>query len=280
MSLEGLKAFFEIGGVVLLAATFIFGAGALFVNGRINRIASAQLEDFKLKFEGEQQKTARAQREAAEAKALAGGFERDIATANKAAAEANERAAKAQASLGLAEQHAAEANTKAEGFRRDIAIANVSAASANETAERERLARLQLEAKLADRVLTADGQAHLAGLAREFPNGIHLDVCIFGGTLEVANIARAIIGSLNGWTIRLWRISGGAAARGTLIATSPSATDTDREAAQRLIVALNSAGIGAENWKYDDLVKAANSGMRNGPGGLVDAPILMVIGTK
>jgi hypothetical protein len=32
MSLEGWKALFEIGGVVLLLLTFAFGAGALFVN--------------------------------------------------------------------------------------------------------------------------------------------------------------------------------------------------------------------------------------------------------
>jgi hypothetical protein len=52
-----------------------------------------ELADFKIKFEGEQQKTARAQQEAAEAKALAGGFERDIALANEKSGEANERAA-------------------------------------------------------------------------------------------------------------------------------------------------------------------------------------------
>jgi hypothetical protein len=201
---------------------------------------------------------------------------------NKAAGEANERAGKAQASLASAEQQAAEANAKAEKFRLDIATANKAAAEANETAEKERLARIQLEASLADRVLTPDAQSQLARLANEFPNGIHLDVCTFGGTLEVANISQSIIQSLNksGWTIRVWQVTGGAAARGILIGTSPSATDTDREAAQRLIAVLRSAGIDAGDWKYDDLVKAANSGMRSGPGGAVDAPILAVIGTK
>ncbi len=130
MSLEAWKSFFEIGGVVLLAATFVFGAGALIVNNRINVIASRELDDFKLRFEGEQQKTAHAQQEAAEAKALAGGFEKDIAIANKAAAEANERATKAQANLALAERQAAEANAKAESSRLDIAKANEGAAQA------------------------------------------------------------------------------------------------------------------------------------------------------
>jgi len=93
MPLEFWKSFWEIGGVVLLAGTFLFGAGALIVNGKINVKAAKELADFKIKFEGEQQKTAHAQQEASEAKAVAGGFERDIASANKEAAEANERSA-------------------------------------------------------------------------------------------------------------------------------------------------------------------------------------------
>jgi len=109
MSLEGWKAFFEIGCVVLLLLTFAFGAGALIVNNRLNAIQAKELGDFKIKFEGEQQKTARAQKEAAEAKQIAGGFERDISTAN---------------------QRAAEANAKAEEFRLDIARANERAAEA------------------------------------------------------------------------------------------------------------------------------------------------------
>jgi hypothetical protein len=92
MSLEVLKSVFEIGGVALLALTFIFGAGALIVNNRLSVIQSQELDDFKLRFEGEQQKTALAQKEAAEAKSLAGRFERDISLANQKAAEASERA--------------------------------------------------------------------------------------------------------------------------------------------------------------------------------------------
>jgi hypothetical protein len=186
----------------------------------------------------------------------------------------------AKADVAKAEARSAEAAAKAEQFRLAIAQANQQAAEANRIAEQERLARLRLEASLADRVLTPDAQAQLATVEKEFPNGIRLDICAFGGTLEVANIAQAIIGSLNGWTIRQWQVTGGAAARGILIGTSPSATDTDREAAQRLIAALNSAGIDAGNWQYDELAKPADSGMRTGPEGAVNAPILMVIGTK
>jgi hypothetical protein len=130
MSLEGLKAFFEIGGVVLLLFTFAFGAGALIVNNRLNAIQAKELGDFKIKFEGEQQKTALAQKEAAEAKQIAGGFEIAISTANR---------------------EAAEANAKAEGFRLDIANANERAASAEQRAAE---ATLELARFKAPRSLT------------------------------------------------------------------------------------------------------------------------------
>lgn len=60
MSLEGLKSVFEIGGVVLLGLTFVFGAGALITSNRINALQSKELGEFKLK-------TAEAQAEAANA---------------------------------------------------------------------------------------------------------------------------------------------------------------------------------------------------------------------
>ena len=140
MSLEGWKAFFEIGGVVLLLLTFAFGAGALIVNNRLNAIQTRELGDFRIRFEEEQQKTALAQKEAAEAKQIAGGFETDISNAN---------------------QRAAEANAKAEGFRLDIAKANEHAAEASKVAEQEHLARVRIEEKLAGWKLDAGAQARI-----------------------------------------------------------------------------------------------------------------------
>jgi hypothetical protein len=213
---------------------------------------------------------------------LAGGFESDIATANRGAAEANERATKAQASLALAEQHAAEANTKAEGFRLDIAKANERAASANETAEREKLARLQLEARLADRVLTANAILALKDLATKSGNGVRIDICTFGGTLEVASIAESIRSPLaaGGADMRLWQVSGGSAARGILVGTKPGADQATRLIASDIVAIINGSGTGAVPWDFDVLTKTANSGMRNGPGQPVDAPILLIVGPK
>lgn len=67
MSLEGWKALFDAASVILLFLTFVSGAGALFISNRINVIQTKELEDFRLRIEGEQQKTAKVQREAAEA---------------------------------------------------------------------------------------------------------------------------------------------------------------------------------------------------------------------
>jgi hypothetical protein len=46
MSLEGWKALFEIGGVILLGLTFVFGAGALYFSNRVNAVQDAHLRQF------------------------------------------------------------------------------------------------------------------------------------------------------------------------------------------------------------------------------------------
>jgi hypothetical protein len=211
---------------------------------------------------------------------------KEAGDARKTAGEAQERAAKAEGHLAqanegaaLAEQHAAEANKTAESFRLDIAQANERAASANETAERERLARLQLEARLADRVLTPQGRSQLTRLAASFPKGTRIDICVFGETIEVANIAQSINKSLEdgGWTVRQWRVMSGGSVRGILVGTDPKADATTTRAASGIILALVSAGIGAGPWKFEELTVG---GMMVGPGEPMDAPIRMFIGSK
>jgi hypothetical protein len=63
MSLESWKDLFEIGGVVLVLLTFFCGAGALIANHKVNAKQARELNDFKVKIEQEQQKTAEAQTE-------------------------------------------------------------------------------------------------------------------------------------------------------------------------------------------------------------------------
>ena len=67
MSLEAWKTMFEYGGVMLLFFTFVFAAGAVITTNRINRVQAAELREFRSRIETEQQKTALAQKEKAEA---------------------------------------------------------------------------------------------------------------------------------------------------------------------------------------------------------------------
>jgi hypothetical protein len=267
-----------------LAATFVFGAGALIVNNRISAIKSGELADFQLRFEGEQQKTAHAQQEAAEAKALAGGFERDIATANRGAAEANERATKAQASLALAEQHSAEANAKAEGFRLDIAQANARAASANETAERERLARLQLEARLADRVITPDQKQRITEAFASM-GGQTVDVVIVGDTPEVSRTADAILGCLQsaGVLMNFFHPFGGGGAQGVVVGIRADAPEGDKQAGAQLVSILRETlggGVGSADSEKIVVSGTGTMGSTPGAGPVGKSPLRLQIAPK
>lgn len=64
MSLDAGKTFFEIGGVILLFLTFVFGVGVLLTGNQINARQAKELREFQLKLEGEQQRTADAQQKA------------------------------------------------------------------------------------------------------------------------------------------------------------------------------------------------------------------------
>lgn len=79
----------------------------------------------------------------------------EIAVLTKQAADANDRAAEAEA--------------LAKGFEAQIATAGTDAAQAKQKAESERLARTQLENKMKPRHLTAEQQAKLASLLADTP---------------------------------------------------------------------------------------------------------------
>jgi len=231
MTLEGWKAFFEIGGVVLLLFTFAFGAGALIVNNRLNATQAKELGDFRIKFEEEQQKTALAQKEAAEAKKIAGGFERDISTAN---------------------QRAAEANAKAEEFRLAIAAANERAAQA--TLE---LARLKTP-----RTLNHEQQKRISEQLKPF-SGTQFDVAL-NVEAEPQELLLRIENALKaaGWTEIDWKTGAGVAeinfsrkdhpqagivaVTGIIIQLHPEQAPELWPRAQALASALNAEGIFAK----------------------------------
>ncbi|HTC87522.1 MAG TPA: hypothetical protein VK686_04440, partial [Bryobacteraceae bacterium] len=159
-----------------------------------------------------------------------------------------------QQSLASAEQHAKEADAKAEGFRLDIAKANERAASANETAEKERLARLQLEARLADRVITPDQQRRITAAFK----GQQIEVSIFGDTHEIATFSGAIVVSIAkaediGMTIRR-PIGGSAAVHGVLVGVRPGADSVISDVAALFVRILQeTVGTGVGMWNFDEL---------------------------
>ena len=66
MLLEGWKALFEIGGVILLFLTFVFGAGALITSNRINSRQEVRLREFNKQLTDSQQEIGKAKERAAE----------------------------------------------------------------------------------------------------------------------------------------------------------------------------------------------------------------------
>src|SRR5260370_31379629 len=123
---------FELMVIVGVAGELVADGGIFLFSRHLQTISETE-------FVGLNKQAADAYKEAESARKEANSFERDIAQANERAAAANERAAKA-------EQHLGEANERA-------ANAEKQAAKSNEIAERERLARLQREARLAPRSL-------------------------------------------------------------------------------------------------------------------------------
>lgn len=63
LPLDWWKTFFEIGGVTLLFLTFVFGAGLLIVDRRINAIQAEELRQFDLKLSEQQERAAKAELE-------------------------------------------------------------------------------------------------------------------------------------------------------------------------------------------------------------------------
>lgn len=174
-----------------------------------------------------------------------------LATAKQAEAnlaEANERASQAG-------QKAAEASAKAEGFRLDIAKANERAAEANRMTESERLARLQLEARLADWRLTAEQQTRLISLLNPFP-GTDVDVVVFGDTAEIKTIGMIIVECIGkaGWQIHFGTPMGTPiVVKGILVGVRSDANTAISNAATTLISGLQSMGINAGSWDFNQM---------------------------
>jgi hypothetical protein len=136
-----------------------------------------------------------------------------------------------------------------------MAKANERAADANRMAEQERLARLQLEARLADRTLSPAQQAALTERLKAW-SGVTVDVIIWGDTPEITIISSQVLEVMRraNWTIQSGHAGGGGGAvRGILVGTSPDADANDIAASAALVSALQSAGLAAGSWKFAEM---------------------------
>jgi len=227
-----------------------------------------------------QRKTGFASERAASAFERAAKTEREASQENERAARAEQQAAEEDARAAKALEAAEVARKNAEGFQLQIAQANERAASANETAERERFARLQLEARLADRTLTPLQQTLL--VADLTPSsGTVIDIAIFGDSAEISGIGRLIVESLTraGWTVHFAAaMSGQATVKGILVGTRANSDQAITQASALLIRSLQKQNLSAGPWAFEQMTwPSAFMGTGNMK---YDAPIRMFIGSK
>lgn len=284
MPVEGLKSLFDWAAVILLFLTFASGAGVLITGNIINKRQAAQLRQFDSDLTGAKTKLGEQQERAADAEKALKGVEAKAEGFRLAIAQANERASKAQESLALAEHHSAEANAKAEGFRLDIARANERAASANETAERERLARLQLEARLADRVILAVQEQSLKTAFARL-KGQTVDVSVLGDTPEISQFSGTIMSRMRqaGVLLNATHPLGGTIARGVLVGVKPDASPEFKQTANELVAILQqSVGGGVALWDFGELIIGGISTGSSDQGATPEgqSPLRIVIGSK
>jgi hypothetical protein len=130
---------------------------------------------------------------------------------------------------------------------RAIAEANARAADANKIAEQERLARLQLEARLAPRSLSSEQSVDLISKLKNF-SGAEIDVCEYPNDFETARLTSQIVESLKAaaWTVNGFRplapttrIFAGLA----VLIDESTAVERERRAAQTLADALRSQAL-------------------------------------
>jgi hypothetical protein len=250
---------FELMVIVGVAGELIADGGIFLFSRQLQTISEAE-------FAGLNKQAADAYKEAESARKEADSFERDIAQANERAAAANERAAKA-------EQHLGEANERA-------ANAEKQAAKSNEIAERERLARLQLEARLAPRSLSPAQRDDLTNRLKPF-SGTGLDIFIYGDTSEMLSIGLTLasVATAAGWSVRTWGVSVEMVVTGVVVGTKSGADKGVHAAANALVLALNRNGINTSPGNVFDLPLP---GRLTGPPWDTNktAPIRMLIGSK
>jgi hypothetical protein len=225
------------------------------LNADNDSLVAADLKDKDLKIEQAKQAAAHANEGAEKAAS-------ELAGANARASEATARVKEAEAQVALAnaasrdavakvaeaQRASSEASAKAEGFRFDIAKANERAAEANRIAEGERLARVKIEERLADRAIN-ETQAHQFVSELKAFTSQEFAIVTYWEDREPLAISQKLADLLSeaGWKInqaKEWTgMFGGIT--GISVYVHPESSSKTREAANKLVSALNSIGLGA-----------------------------------
>lgn len=178
-----------------------------------------------------------------------------------------------------ADKQIASLTTEAAKAKEGIEVAKAQAAQANETAERERLARVQLEARLADRKLSQEEQARLISLLKPF-NSTEVDIVIFGDTTEIKSIGFILLDCLRkaGWNVHSATGGGGGnIVKGILVGVRSDADVTISNAARALFSGLQTFGIASGPWDFE---KMLISGVLFNSSITSKAPMRIFVGSK
>lgn len=224
--------------------------------GRVKEIQlNTELKSKDLQIAQLNKATAELDKTASDARERAGNAEAHLAEANARASEANARAKEAEAKVASADAASKDAVAKVASAEARIAEANRAAAEANVIAERERLARLQLEARLADRDLTPTQQNRIILALSKFPH-TNIDAVFWGDTFEIKQIGGSILECLRraGWTVNAESaLGGGGTVRGILVGVKPNSDSQTVEAANQLISQLQDSGLASGPWDFNKM---------------------------
>jgi len=204
---------------------------------------------------------------------------------NTAISKANAQAEEAKKESARANERAAEANKLAESFRLDIAKANERAASAKETAEKEPIARLKLEARLSDRVISEAQKTRLTAAFAAL-KARTVDVGMFGDNPDIANVNAAILRCLASAGVRVQTFSplgGGGGVRGVIFAVDPTASAAIKTAAQSAVNILRETlggGAGLMDFAQLKFEGSAMTGNSEGAEPRGSGPVRIWIGPK
>lgn len=244
-TVEGISSWVLIAGLAISLSALI----------GTNRYFNETVASLNLQAQQAGERAAQDERATAEERKEADSFQSQIAASTARTREAEAKVASAAAASKDAVAKVATADAR-------IAEAQKGAASANEIAERERLARLQLEARLADRVITADQQQRITAAFASM-RGQTVDVVIAGDSPEISRTTDAILGSLHsaGVLLNFFRPFGGGGAEGIWLGVRADAPAEDKQAGTQLVTILRETlDNGVDLVAPDDFDKMAVSG--------------------